>query len=188
MEREWGSGLVYRSSEHRRLALPHWLDYCNERRPHSELGGPHRSVVFGRPWAGQLVDWASPRTPTLGKPESQAARRIRSTTRRSLLATKRALDTISADSCRAESDRSSWSRSFRGCGCQSSQTLRRPGRNTECAAHSDRTTESMDRPLGEAPSRTRSSVSVGTPCRRLRLKKGSINTVGYEGRTAPASS
>ena len=38
MEREWGSGLAYRSSTHRRQALPHWLDYYNERRPHSALG------------------------------------------------------------------------------------------------------------------------------------------------------
>jgi transposase InsO family protein len=39
MAREWGHGLVYRSSEHRRRALPHWLRYYNERRPHSSLGG-----------------------------------------------------------------------------------------------------------------------------------------------------
>jgi len=39
MAREWGYGLVYRSSAHRRAALPHWLRYYNERRPHSALGG-----------------------------------------------------------------------------------------------------------------------------------------------------
>jgi len=39
MAREWGYGLLYRSSEHRRRALPHWLRYYNERRPHSALGG-----------------------------------------------------------------------------------------------------------------------------------------------------
>jgi transposase InsO family protein len=38
MAREWGYGLVYRSSEHRRRALPHWLGYYNERRPHSSIG------------------------------------------------------------------------------------------------------------------------------------------------------
>ncbi len=39
MAREWGYGLAYRSSADRRRALPHWLDYYNERRPHSALGG-----------------------------------------------------------------------------------------------------------------------------------------------------
>lgn len=39
MAREWGYGLAYRSSAHRARALPHWLDYYNERRPHSSLGG-----------------------------------------------------------------------------------------------------------------------------------------------------
>ncbi|MDQ3071619.1 MAG: IS481 family transposase [Acidobacteriota bacterium] len=39
MAREWGYGLLYASSEHRRRALPHWLRYYNERRPHSALGG-----------------------------------------------------------------------------------------------------------------------------------------------------
>ena len=38
MAREWGYGLAYRSSEHRRKALPHWLRYYNERRPHSGIG------------------------------------------------------------------------------------------------------------------------------------------------------
>jgi transposase InsO family protein len=39
MAREWGYGLRYRSSRHRQAALPHWLAYYNERRPHSSLGG-----------------------------------------------------------------------------------------------------------------------------------------------------
>jgi transposase InsO family protein len=39
MEREWGSGLAYRSSAHRRRALRHWLDYYNEHRPHSSIRG-----------------------------------------------------------------------------------------------------------------------------------------------------
>ncbi len=39
MAREWGYGLLYASSEHRRRALPHWLGYYNERRPHSAVGG-----------------------------------------------------------------------------------------------------------------------------------------------------
>jgi transposase InsO family protein len=38
MAREWGYGLAYRSSEHRARALPHWLRYYNERRPHSGIG------------------------------------------------------------------------------------------------------------------------------------------------------
>ena len=39
MAREWAYGLRYRSSRHRAVALPHWLRYYNERRPHSSLGG-----------------------------------------------------------------------------------------------------------------------------------------------------
>ncbi len=39
MAREWAYGLRYRSSRHRAAALPHWLSYYNERRPHSSLGG-----------------------------------------------------------------------------------------------------------------------------------------------------
>jgi transposase InsO family protein len=39
MAREWAYGLSYRSSRHRAAALPHWLRYYNERRPHSSLGG-----------------------------------------------------------------------------------------------------------------------------------------------------
>ena len=39
MAREWAYGLRYRSSRHRAAALPHWLRYYNERRPHSALSG-----------------------------------------------------------------------------------------------------------------------------------------------------
>jgi transposase InsO family protein len=39
MAREWAYGLRYRSSRHRAAALPHWLAYYNERRPHGSLGG-----------------------------------------------------------------------------------------------------------------------------------------------------
>jgi transposase InsO family protein len=39
MAREWAYGLRYRSSRHRAAALPHWLRYYNERRPHSSVGG-----------------------------------------------------------------------------------------------------------------------------------------------------
>jgi transposase InsO family protein len=39
MAREWAYGIRYRSSRHRAQALPHWLAYYNERRPHSSLGG-----------------------------------------------------------------------------------------------------------------------------------------------------
>ena len=39
MAREWAYGLRYRSSRHRAAALPHWLAYYNEHRPHSSLGG-----------------------------------------------------------------------------------------------------------------------------------------------------
>jgi transposase InsO family protein len=39
MAREWAYGLRYRSSRHRAAALPHWLRYYNERRPHSSLSG-----------------------------------------------------------------------------------------------------------------------------------------------------
>lgn len=38
MAREWGYGLAYASSEHRARAMPHWLRYYNERRPHSGIG------------------------------------------------------------------------------------------------------------------------------------------------------
>jgi transposase InsO family protein len=39
MEREWAKGLRYRNSDARNHALPHWLRYYNQRRPHSSLGG-----------------------------------------------------------------------------------------------------------------------------------------------------
>ena len=38
LEREWNYGLVYASSEHRRKALPYWLNHYNRSRPHSSLG------------------------------------------------------------------------------------------------------------------------------------------------------
>lgn len=39
MEREWAKGLRYRNSTARNRALPHWLTYYNQRRPHSSLDG-----------------------------------------------------------------------------------------------------------------------------------------------------
>jgi transposase InsO family protein len=39
LKREWALGQAYRSSDHRAEALSHWLNYYNERRPHSSLGG-----------------------------------------------------------------------------------------------------------------------------------------------------
>jgi transposase InsO family protein len=38
MAREWGYGVLYRSSDARAAALPHWLRHYNEQRPHSALG------------------------------------------------------------------------------------------------------------------------------------------------------
>jgi transposase InsO family protein len=38
MAREWGYGVIYRSHQHRRRALPDWLDHYNTRRPHSSIG------------------------------------------------------------------------------------------------------------------------------------------------------
>lgn len=38
MAREWAYGLTYRSSADRSRALPHWLRYYNEQRPHSGIG------------------------------------------------------------------------------------------------------------------------------------------------------
>jgi len=38
MAREWAYGLTYRTSDDRVKALPHWLDYYNEARPHSSIG------------------------------------------------------------------------------------------------------------------------------------------------------
>jgi transposase InsO family protein len=39
LKREWGYGVVYASSEHRRRALPYWLDHYNQSRPHTALKG-----------------------------------------------------------------------------------------------------------------------------------------------------
>ena len=39
MAREWGYGMTYLTDRHRAAALPYWLDYYNERRPHSALDG-----------------------------------------------------------------------------------------------------------------------------------------------------
>ena len=39
MAREWGYGVTYKTDRHRSTALPYWLRYYNERRPHSALGG-----------------------------------------------------------------------------------------------------------------------------------------------------
>jgi transposase InsO family protein len=39
MQREWAKGLRYRNSRARNQALPHWIAYYNQRRPHSALGG-----------------------------------------------------------------------------------------------------------------------------------------------------
>ncbi|MBA2630611.1 MAG: IS481 family transposase [Thermoleophilaceae bacterium] len=38
LKREWGLGQRYRSSEHRALALPHWLEHYNATRRHSGIG------------------------------------------------------------------------------------------------------------------------------------------------------
>jgi transposase InsO family protein len=38
LKREWALGQRYRSSDHRALALPHWLTHYNERRRHSAIG------------------------------------------------------------------------------------------------------------------------------------------------------
>lgn len=39
MAREWGYGMTYKTDRHRAVALPYWLRYYNERRPHSALNG-----------------------------------------------------------------------------------------------------------------------------------------------------
>jgi transposase InsO family protein len=50
MQREWAKGLRYRNSHARNQALPHWLSYYNERRPHSSLGGqPPLSRAYNLP-------------------------------------------------------------------------------------------------------------------------------------------
>jgi transposase InsO family protein len=46
MAREGAYGLRYRSSRHRAAALPHWLRYYNERRPHSSPVAYPRSAAF----------------------------------------------------------------------------------------------------------------------------------------------
>ena len=38
LKREWGLGQRYRSSRHRALALPHWLQHYNNTRRHSAIG------------------------------------------------------------------------------------------------------------------------------------------------------
>jgi transposase InsO family protein len=38
LKREWGLGQRYRSSNHRALALPHWLEHYNTTRRHSAIG------------------------------------------------------------------------------------------------------------------------------------------------------
>jgi len=38
LKREWGLGQRYRSSQHRELALPHWLEHYNTTRRHSGIG------------------------------------------------------------------------------------------------------------------------------------------------------
>jgi transposase InsO family protein len=38
MEREWAKGVRYKNSTARNRALPHWLNYYNQRRPHSGIG------------------------------------------------------------------------------------------------------------------------------------------------------
>jgi transposase InsO family protein len=38
MLREWAYAATYRSSAHRQRALPAWVDYYNNQRPHSALG------------------------------------------------------------------------------------------------------------------------------------------------------
>jgi transposase InsO family protein len=50
LKREWGLGQTYRSSDHRAQALTHWLNYYNQRRPHSSIGGrPPISRVHNLP-------------------------------------------------------------------------------------------------------------------------------------------
>ncbi|HEV3072116.1 MAG TPA: integrase core domain-containing protein [Solirubrobacteraceae bacterium] len=39
MEREWAKGIRYKNSGARNRALPHWIAYYNESRPHSALNG-----------------------------------------------------------------------------------------------------------------------------------------------------
>ena len=39
MAREWGYGMTYATDRHRARALPYWIRYYNEQRPHSALTG-----------------------------------------------------------------------------------------------------------------------------------------------------
>jgi transposase InsO family protein len=41
--REWAYARTYATSDHRRAALPHWLNYYNQQRPHGSLG--HRAPM-----------------------------------------------------------------------------------------------------------------------------------------------
>lgn len=41
--REWAYAATYTTSDHRREALPHWLDYYNHQRPHGSLG--HKAPI-----------------------------------------------------------------------------------------------------------------------------------------------
>jgi transposase InsO family protein len=52
LKREWGLGQRYRSSRHRALALPHWLEHYNTTRRHSALGN-HPPIARVRNVPGQ---------------------------------------------------------------------------------------------------------------------------------------
>jgi transposase InsO family protein len=52
LKREWGLGQRYRSSEHRALALPHWLQHYNTVRRHSGIGN-HPPITRVRNLPGQ---------------------------------------------------------------------------------------------------------------------------------------
>jgi transposase InsO family protein len=52
MDREWAKGVRYRNSAARNDALPHWIAYYNERRPHSALGG-HPPISRAHNLSGQ---------------------------------------------------------------------------------------------------------------------------------------
>ena len=52
LKREWGLGQRYRSSQHRALALPHWLEYYNTTRRHSGIGN-HPPITRVRNLSGQ---------------------------------------------------------------------------------------------------------------------------------------
>ena len=50
MAREWGYGHIYLTDQHRAAALPYWIRYYNEQRPHSALDGhPPTSRVRNLP-------------------------------------------------------------------------------------------------------------------------------------------